>query len=171
MDDVTSLIFMMSAGGRDNRMCSKTSGGSSDTDMLRIIGSRCVVVWVDPRFALVTGNYRTETPHRSQSDRQHSLHHHFLCPTTKSHNLPCSKQRSLSRSSRLTSRFSSTAQTQFSGCRRFLVAPLVTRGTRKNENLQIHTHKFMFGAVRLEPYRPRQAPVNEIDFSRFRRRP
>jgi hypothetical protein len=30
MDGVTSLIFKMSAGGRDNRMCSTTSGGSSD---------------------------------------------------------------------------------------------------------------------------------------------
>jgi hypothetical protein len=122
---------MMSAGGRDNRMCSKTSGRSSDTDVLRIVDSQCVVVWVDPRFALVTGNRRTETPHRSQSDRQRSLHRHFLCPTTKSHNLPYSKQRrSLSRSSRPASTFSSTA-TQFSGCRRFLVAPLVTRGTRR----------------------------------------
>jgi hypothetical protein len=33
MDDVTSVVFTMSAGGRDNKICSKTSEGSSDTEV------------------------------------------------------------------------------------------------------------------------------------------
>ena len=75
MDNVTSLIFMMSAGGRDDRICSKTSGGSSDTDVLCIVSPQCTVVWVNPSFALGTGNRWTETPHRLRSDRHRSLHH------------------------------------------------------------------------------------------------
>jgi len=38
MDD-TSFIFKMSSGGRDDRMCSKISGGSSDTEMGRVSDS------------------------------------------------------------------------------------------------------------------------------------
>jgi hypothetical protein len=52
MDDATSLIFKMSAGGRDNRMCSMTSGGSSDPGIGHIAA--------DPRFALVLGTVRPE---------------------------------------------------------------------------------------------------------------
>jgi len=67
----TSFIFRISAGVRDNKMCSKTSEGSSDIEMEHIVNLACNGAGesrfrIYPRFVLVT---RSEELFNPEIDR------------------------------------------------------------------------------------------------------